>query len=118
KAPQEISLKLFMTDKIVAITTCSSQEEASKIARHLLGLHLAACVQLLPAVQSLYHWQGATEESTETLVFIKSSRPLFDRLRAEIARHHSYSTPEIIALPIVDGAPGYLQWLDHELTGS
>lgn len=105
-----------MTDKIVVLTTCPSSDEARKIARHLLDLRLAACVQLMPAIQSLYHWQGAIEESAETLVFIKSSRPLFDRLRAEIARLHSYSTPEIVALPIVDGAPGYLQWLDRELT--
>jgi periplasmic divalent cation tolerance protein len=104
-----------MTDKIVVLATCSSQEEAAKIARHLLDLRLAACVQLLPAIQSLYRWQGAIEESTETLLFIKTSRPLFERLQAEIARHHSYSTPEIVALPIIDGAPGYLAWLDHEL---
>ena len=105
-----------MTDKIVVLTTCSSQAEASKIARQLLDLRLAACVQLLPAMTSLYHWQGAIEESSETLVLIKSSRPLFDRLRAEISRLHSYSTPEIIALPVIDGAPDYLNWLARELT--
>lgn len=105
-----------MTDKIVVLTTCSSQAEASKIARQLLDLRLAACVQLLPAITSLYHWQGAIEESSETLVLIKSSRPLFDRLRAEISRLHSYSTPEIIALPVIDGAPDYLNWLARELT--
>lgn len=105
-----------MTDKIVVLTTCSTEAEAQKIARHVLNLRLAACVQILPAIQSLYHWQGAIDESTETLLFIKSARPLFDRLRAEIARHHSYSTPEIIALSIVDGAPDYLQWLDREIT--
>ena len=105
-----------MTDKIVVLTTCPAAAEATRIARHLLELRLAACVQLLPAVQSLYHWQGAIEESSETLLFIKSSRPLFDRLRAEIARLHSYSTPEVIALPVIDGAPGYLSWLDRELT--
>lgn len=105
-----------MTDKIVVLATCSSQEEAAKIARHVLDLRLAACVQLLPAIQSLYHWQGAIEQSTETLLSIKSSRPLFERLRNEITRLHSYSTPEIVALPIIDGAPSYLQWLDRELT--
>jgi len=105
-----------MTDKIVVLSTCSSVDEARKIARHLLDLRLAACVQLLPTVQSLYHWQGAVEESAETLLFIKSSRPLFDRVRAEVARLHSYSTPEIVALPVIDGAPDYLNWLDRELT--
>ena len=105
-----------MTDKIVVLTTCSSQAEASKIARQLLDLRLAACVQLLPAMTSLYHWQGAIEESAEILVLIKTSRPLFDRLRAEISRLHSYSTPEIIALPVIDGAPDYLNWLARELS--
>ena len=65
---------------------------------------------------SLYHWQGAIEESAEILVLIKTSRPLFDRLRAEISRLHSYSTPEIIALPVIDGAPDYLNWLARELS--
>ena len=105
-----------MTDKIVVLTTCSSAAEARKIARHLLDLRLAACVQVLPPMQSLYHWQGAIEESTESLLLIKSSRTLFDRLRAEIARLHSYSTPEIVALPVIDGAPDYLSWLDRELS--
>lgn len=104
-----------MTDKIVVLTTCSTPDEAKKIARHLLDLRLAACVQLSAPVQSLYHWQGAVEESEETLLFIKSSRPLLERLRAEIARLHSYSTPEVVALPIIDGAPGYLAWMDREL---
>ena len=104
-----------MTDKIVVLTTCSTPDEARKIARHLLELRLAACVQLSAPVQSLYHWQGAVEEAEETLLVIKSSRPLFERLRAEIARLHSYSTPEVVALPIIDGAAGYLAWMDREL---
>lgn len=106
-----------MTDKIVVLTTCSTPDEARKIARHLLELRLAACVQLSAPVQSLYHWQGAVEEAEETLLVIKSSRPLFERLRAEIARLHSYSTPEVVALPIIDGAAGYLAWMERELAG-
>ena len=104
-----------MTDKIVVLTTCSSREEARKIAGHLVEQRLAACVQLSAPVQSVYRWQGAIEESEETLVLIKSSRPLWERLRAEIERLHSYSTPEVVALPIIDGARGYLDWMEREL---
>lgn len=106
-----------MTDKIVVLTTCSSREEAQRIARRLVEARLAACVQVSAPIQSVYHWQGAVEESEETMLVIKSSRPLWERLRAEIARLHSYSTPEVVALPIIDGAPDYLAWMERELGG-
>ncbi|HLJ45485.1 MAG TPA: divalent-cation tolerance protein CutA [Bryobacteraceae bacterium] len=104
-----------MTDKIVVLSTCASEDEARRIAADLLNNHLAACVNLVPQVRSIYRWQGAIEDSPEILLIIKSSRPLFDRLRDAIARLHSYEVPEVIALPIVDGAASYLQWMDGEL---
>jgi periplasmic divalent cation tolerance protein len=104
-----------MTDKIVVLCTCSSADEARRIAGELIAQHLAACVNLLPAVRSIYHWEGAIEDSEETLMMIKSARPLFERLRTAIVRLHSYDVPEIIALPIVDGAASYLAWMDKEL---
>jgi periplasmic divalent cation tolerance protein len=106
-----------MTDKIVVLTTCSSREEAQRIARRLVEARLAACVQVSAPIQSVYHWQGAVEESEETMLVIKSSRPLWERLRVEIVRLHSYSTPEVVALPIIDGAPDYLAWMERELGG-
>jgi periplasmic divalent cation tolerance protein len=99
-----------MTDKIVVLTTCASDEEATRIARSL-----AACVNVLPAVRSFYRWKGAIEDEQESLLVIKSSRALFDQLRAEIEKLHSYQVPEVIAVPIVDGSEGYLEWLDREL---
>jgi periplasmic divalent cation tolerance protein len=84
----------------------------------LIEKRLAACVNLLPPVRSIYHWKGAVEEGDETLMIIKSSRPLFERLRSEIARLHSYEVPEVIALPIVDGSEPYLDWMDRELVRS
>jgi periplasmic divalent cation tolerance protein len=104
-----------MTDKIVVLCTCSTSEEARRLAGSLIEKRLAACVNLLPPVRSIYHWKGAVEEGDEILMIIKSSRPLFEKLRSEIARLHSYEEPEIVALPIVDGSQAYLEWMDREL---
>jgi len=104
-----------MTDKIIVLTTCSSAEEAEKIARALVTKKLAACVNMLPAVRSIYRWQGAIEDAQETQLVIKTSRGLFDEVRAEIEKLHSYEMPEAIAIPIVDGSEAYLNWLGREL---
>ena len=104
-----------MTDKIVVLSTCGSDEEAARIARALVEKRLAACVNVMPAVRSFYRWKGATEDQQESLLVIKSSRALFNQLRVEIEKLHSYEVPEVIAVPIVDGSEGYLEWLDREL---
>jgi len=104
-----------MTDKIVVLSTCAGPEEAEKIARRLLELRLAACVTLLPGARSFYRWKGALEDSAEWLLLIKSRRDLFQRLRAELEKVHSYEVPELLALSVVDGAPDYLNWLESEL---
>jgi periplasmic divalent cation tolerance protein len=70
---------------------------------------------VVPAIGSIYRWQGAVERAEEVLLIVKSSRALFDQLRARIEQLHSYSTPEIVALPIVDGAEAYLGWMTAEL---
>ena len=104
-----------MTDKIVVLSTCSSREEAESIARQLVDQRLAACVSVVPSVGSIYRWQGAVERAEEVLLIVKSSRALFGQLRARIELLHSYSTPEIVALPIVDGAEAYLNWMTAEM---
>jgi periplasmic divalent cation tolerance protein len=104
-----------VTDKIVVLSTCSSREEADRIAYQLVDQHLAACVSVVPGVGSIYRWQGAVERAEECLLIVKTSRALFDPLRVRIEQLHSYSTPEILALPIVDGAEGYLNWMAAEL---
>jgi periplasmic divalent cation tolerance protein len=104
-----------MTDKIVVLSTCDSEEQAALLARHLVEQRLAACVNILPHVRSIYRWDNKVEDSGEWMLVIKSRRDLFAALRAEIERLHSYETPEIIAMPVVDGSPAYLGWLDHEL---
>ena len=105
-----------MTDKIVVLSTCESEEEALRLARRLVELRLAACVSVIPGARSVYHWKGKIEETAEFVLIVKSRRDLFAALRAELRKVHSYETPEVIALPVVDGDEGYLSWLDRELS--
>jgi periplasmic divalent cation tolerance protein len=113
-----------MTDKIVVLSTCESEEEAVRVARHVVEKRLAACVSILPKARSIYRWAAKSgpekgkikiEDASEFVLLIKSRRDLFDALRAEIVKIHSYELPEIIALPLVDGSAEYLAWLDREL---
>jgi periplasmic divalent cation tolerance protein len=104
-----------MTDKIVVLTACDSEQQAVQIARHLVEQRLAACVNILPGVRSIYRWKDAVEDATEFMLVIKSRRDLFSAIRTELAKIHSYELPESIALPIVDGSDAYLSWLDREL---
>jgi periplasmic divalent cation tolerance protein len=104
-----------MTDKIMVLSTCESEEEAVRVARHVVEKRLAACVSIFPKARSVYRWKGKIEDASEFVLLIKLRRDLFDALRAEIVKIHSYELPEIIALPLVDGSPEYLAWLDREL---
>jgi periplasmic divalent cation tolerance protein len=113
-----------MTDKIVVLSTCETEEEAVRVARHLVEKKLAACVNILPKARSVYRWvekngpdkgKAKIEDTAELVLIIKSRRDLFDALRAEIGKIHSYEVPEVIALPVVDGSAEYLAWLDREL---
>jgi len=106
-----------MTDKIVVLSTCASEEEAEKLAREMVEQRLAACVNVLPGIRSYYRWQGKLESSGECLLVIKSSRERFDLLRGALEKAHSYDIPEIIALPVVEGAANYMNWLQANLAG-
>lgn len=100
-----------MTDKIVVLSTCGSAEEAEKLARSLVAQQLAACVTVVPGIRSYYRWKGAVESADEFLLLIKSSRECMASLLASVEKEHSYEVPEVIALPVVDGAANYLNWL-------
>ena len=104
-----------MTDKIVVFSTCAAEEQGVRLAQVLVESHVAACVTVVPGARSIYRWQGAIESSTECLLIIKSSRQLFERLRVTLEKEHTYDVPEILAVPIVDGAPNYMSWLDQQL---
>jgi len=104
-----------VTDKIVVLTTCNSQEQGAQLARHLLEHRLAACVSIVTGARSFYRWKGEIEQAAEVVLIIKSRRDVFEKLRDAIAHLHSYEIPEVIALPVVDGSDAYLAWLDREL---
>jgi periplasmic divalent cation tolerance protein len=104
-----------MTDKIVVFSTCADENDAERLARTLVEQRLAACVNVVPRVRSFYHWKGGLESADECLLVIKSSRDRFDGLRAALEKAHSYEVPEVLAVPVVDGAPNYLNWLSENL---
>jgi periplasmic divalent cation tolerance protein len=104
-----------MTDKIVVLSTCATEEEGAKLARVLVDARVAACVTVVPGASSVYRWQGAVESAAECLLIIKSSRQLFEPLRLALEKAHAYDVPEVLALPVVDGAPNYMNWLEGQL---
>jgi periplasmic divalent cation tolerance protein len=104
-----------MTDKIVVLSTCDSEERARTLAHVLVDRSLAACVNIIPGARSIYRWQGKVEDSEEWVLLIKSRRDLFEALKETLGSQHSYEVPEVIALPIVDGSEAYLAWLDREM---
>ena len=103
-----------MTDKIVVFSTCGSQEEARKLAGMLIEKRLAACINITAPITSVYRWKGVVEEANEWLLIIKSRREHFDGIRAALEAAHSYELPEVLAIPVLEGAPNYLAWLEAE----
>ena len=98
-----------MTDKIVVLVTCGSLEEGRTIARTLVERRLAACVNMVAGLESVYRWKDAVE--SECLLLAKTTRAGFEPLRSAVRELHSYELPEIVALPIVDGLEAYLRWI-------
>ena len=104
-----------MTDKIVVLVTAGNAGEAKRIARALVEQRLAACVNLMNPVESVYRWEGKVAEDAEVLLVVKTSRALFGEVRRVVEQLHSYHVPEVICLPIIDGSPNYLNWLSDSL---
>lgn len=99
------------TKYVVIFVTCANREEGEKISQGLVEKKLVACVNLIPEIFSRYWWQGKIEVSNETLLMIKSKKSLFKQIITEVKKLHSYTVPEIIALPIIDGNKDYLDWI-------
>ncbi|MFO6423102.1 divalent-cation tolerance protein CutA [Motilimonas sp. KMU-193] len=98
---------------IMVLCSVPDNTEADKIATEILNAKLAACVTMQPNVYSMYHWQGEINQDREVLMMIKTCATLFEPLAEAIKAIHSYDTPEIIALPISQGEPRYLNWIDQ-----
>src|SRR6476620_3693519 len=102
-------------DPIVVFMTAANGEEATRLADRRVGAHLAACVQILPEMESVYRWQGKIERQAEILLLAKTTVDRFAELEREVRALHSYETPEIVAVPIVLSSTPYLNWLTASL---
>jgi len=100
-----------MTDFVVVLVTSPSKEESERLAYTLVHEQLAACVNIVAPIQSVYRWEGVIQSEVELMLVIKTRQALVDDLCQRIRALHSYTNPEIIALPILDGSPPYLAWL-------
>ena len=107
-----------MTDKLLVLTTAGSEEEARKIAHTLVERKLAACVNIVPRVHSVYHWQGKVESADEFLLLIKTTKNREEYVRSAIGELHSYELPECIVIGIDGGSEEYLRWVSESVIGS
>jgi periplasmic divalent cation tolerance protein len=103
------------SEYIQVLTTVESEAEAERISRSLVERNLAACVQVLGPISSRYRWQGKVEEAQEWQCLAKTEASRYEEVEAAIRELHSYEEPEIIAIPMVAGSPGYLGWISDSL---
>ncbi|MBE0425090.1 MAG: divalent-cation tolerance protein CutA [Nitrospirae bacterium] len=103
-------------DEIVVFITASEENEAAKIAKALVEARLAGCINIIKGIRSIYRWEGKIEDEIEVLMVAKTKKSFFDAFAKKVKEFHSYTVPEIIALPIVEGSEDYLKWL-REVTG-
>lgn len=101
-------------DALVVYITTPNEDLAANIARALVESRLAACVNIIRDIRSIYSWQGKIEDEKEVLMIAKTRQELFNALKAKVLDMHPYSVPEIIAMPIVDGSEEYMKWLEKE----
>ena len=102
----------------VILVTAGSAEEAQRIAQALVKGQLAACCNILPAIRSIYRWQGSVQDDEEWLLIIKSTADRFSRVEARVRELHSYEVPEVLMLPVAAGSAPYLSWIDQSFAGS
>lgn len=103
-----------MEEYIIVLITASGEEEGSRIAKELVDKHLAACVNIVRNLRSIYKWKDKIEDENEVLLIAKTRRSLFKGLSEKVKELHSYSVPEIIAIPIIAGSEEYLKWISEE----
>ncbi len=106
-----------MAGEIIVLITASANDEAAKIGTALVEEHLAACVNIVPGIRSVFLWEGKTRDEQETLLLCKSRQQLLNKLISRVKELHSYSVPEILALPVIGGSSDYLSWLQDMTKG-
>jgi len=99
-------------EHVVILVTAKDKSEAKKIARGLLDDKLIACANLVGGVESLFRWNGKIDEASEILLVLKTKRSLFKKVASKVKALHSYDTPEVIALPVIEGSEDYLKWIN------
>ena len=102
------------TEYITVFITAPNEEEAARLSHAIVGERLAACVNIIRSVRSIYRWQGRIEDEQEVLMLVKTKKTLFERLQGRVKELHSYAVPEIIGLSVVEGSKQYLDWLGQE----
>lgn len=101
-----------MFEAVMAMTTTNTEREAKKLASLIVDERLAACVQIVPKIHSIYRWEGQIHDDQEYLLLIKTGQELIQKLKRLMEKHHSYEVPEFLVVPIVDGTENYLEWMD------
>ncbi len=105
-------LDVPFTQALVVLCTCPSQEVAEALAGELVEARHAACINIVPEITSVYRWQGAVQQDSEALLIIKTTRDAFPALQEALKQGHPYELPEVIAVPVANGSPEYLAWLN------
>ena len=104
-----------MTDHVLALTTLPGDFDATALAQDLVGIGLAACVTIIPGARSVYTWKGAPQIDSEQQLLIKTTADLVDPLFDVLQDRHPYEVPEFLVLPVIDGSPDYLRWIDRSV---
>jgi len=102
-------------DHFLVITTCPDADSAERLARHLVETRLAACVNILPGIRSVYQWKGELATDVEQLLLVKTRRDVYPQVEAAIRAKHPYELPEVIAVPLAQGSGDYLAWINSVL---
>jgi periplasmic divalent cation tolerance protein len=111
-----LELETLSDQAIIVFMTAASVDEANRLAEMLVSQRLAACVQIMREMDSVYRWQGKVERQREVLLIAKTLSSKFDELEREVVKLHSYETPEIVAFPVTAGSGPYLEWLSANVS--
>jgi periplasmic divalent cation tolerance protein len=103
-----------MTDALLVLTTLPTADAAAQVAKAVVGERLAACANILPALRSIYRWEDKIQDENEVLVLLKTQKTHLARLTARILELHPYEVPEVLAIPVEQGHPAYLEWIARE----